>query len=476
MPKVSPFVVGSVCTLAVAGAARAEFDSPALSIDPAVTTLDAAATQPRDWVDQVKNPTPWLSWGADERLRVEGFDNAATLNQQAPGHAWDFLRYRTRVWASVKPIEEFSINARMIWEGRYWFEPQQTPEHNDPRYYKKICDTAQITIDNLNTKFTIAPINTTFTVGRQDIILGDGWLVVDGTPLDGSTTIFFDAIRSSTQFKDANLTMDLIYINQYSSPDIWLPQINDTDRPLIENNERGAIAWFAWKPTATFELDPYFIYKHDRKVVQTAAGDNADIYTFGARAVNKFDDHWTGRVEAAAQFGEKNGKSLGASGVLSRLSYNFNDPWKNELRLNAEYLSGSTDHDQYFDPLWGRWPQFSELLVYTDTKEYRVGNTSNLIRIGPGYVFRPYSEKDSSLEVEFDYNALFANENPVNAAAGFVGDGCFRGHLFSAIMRYKINRHLSGHLWTEYFSPGNFYSDANRDNAVFFRAELVLTF
>jgi hypothetical protein len=477
MPKLSSIMVASICTLSAAGAARAEFDTPALSIDPAVATLDAAATQPKEWVDQVKNPTPWLSWGADERMRIEGFDNAITLNQQAPGHEWDFLRYRTRVWASVKPIEEVSLNARMIWEGRYWFEPQQTDEHNDPRFYKKACDTAQIVIDNLNAKLTIAPISTTFTVGRQDIVLGDGWLVLEGTPLDGSTTIFFDAFRSTTQFKDANLTMDLIYINQYASPDMWLPTINDTDRLAIENNERGAIAWFAWKPTKAFELDPYFIYKHDEASLKAVSGqDNADIYTFGARAVNNFTDNLMGRVEVAGQFGDKNSKSLQAAGLLSRLAYNFNDAWRNELRLNAEYLSGSSDRDKYFDPLWGRWPQFSELFVYTDAKETRIANTSNLIRFGPGYVVRPYSAKDSSLEFEFDYNALFADGNPINAAPGFVGDGCFRGHLFSAIMRYKINRYMSGHLWSEYFVPGNFYSDANRDNAVFLRAELVLTF
>ncbi len=35
----------------------------------------------------------------------------------------------------------------------------------------------------------------TATVGRQDIIEGVGWLVMDGTPLDGSRTVYFDAAR-----------------------------------------------------------------------------------------------------------------------------------------------------------------------------------------------------------------------------------------------------------------------------------------
>ena len=90
-------------------------------------------------------------------------------------------------------------------------------------------------------------INTTVTVGRQDIILGDGWLVLEGTPLDGSTSIYFDAIRSTTELKEMQTTVDVIYINQYSDPDAWLPTMGVVGDPQIEQNERGAILWVANK-------------------------------------------------------------------------------------------------------------------------------------------------------------------------------------------------------------------------------------
>ena len=190
--------------------------------------------------------------------------------------------------------------------------------------------------------------------------------------------------------------------------------------------------------------------------------------------MEKFNDNLTGRVEAAGQFGEKNGSALGAFGVVSRLTYNFNDAMKNDLRFNFEYLSGNGNQNKNFDPLWGRWPQFSELYVYTYAKETRIANTTNLLRFGPGYVFHPCDKA----EIELDYNALFANDTPANPTApGFVGgSGDFRGHLFSAILRYKFNQHLSGHFWSEYLVPGNYYPDSNRDNAVYLRAEVVLTF
>jgi hypothetical protein len=454
-----------------AGQARATgLVAPPLTLDPSVLTLADATSQPaaapaKDWVEQVKNPAPGFTWGADERLRLEYFNNAVSLNQQGGGHENDFFRYRTRVWASFSPIENLAFNARLEWEGRHYQNPTDGPGA------KPEWDNGQCEFDILNFKATIPQLATTWIVGRQEIILGDGWLVLEGTPLDGSTTIFFDAIRSTTDLKDLKTSVDLIYINNLSSVDHWMPSLGDTDRALIENNERGAIVYLTNKSIPNVELSPYFMYKHDRAVLGN--GDNADVYTAGARVVDAFTDNLSGKIEGAYQFGDKDGAKLNAWGLNSRLSYAFNDGMKNELRLNFEYLSGDNPNsmqNEQFDPLWGRWPQWSELFVYTDVHETRVAQTTNLMRIGAEYVVKPIPE----LELNLRYNALFANQNSDTA---FINDnGYFRGHLFSAILRYKMSSHLSAHLWTEYLVPGNFYNDGNRDNAVYVRAELFLTF
>ena len=472
MTKYPTLAIGCLYVWAAASASRPihamDVAAPTLSLDPNVVTLDAAASQPRDIVDQIKQPNQYFRWGADERMRIEYFDNAITLNQHKAGHEWDFFRYRSRIWTTISPRENVDINARLAWEGRHW---------QDPRAVKHEWDDAQGFVDTLNAKVTVPGISAAFTVGRQDIILGDGWLVLEGTPLDGSTSIYFDAVRGTTQFKDLKTTVDLIYINQYSDPDIWMPTINDTDRAQIEQNERGAIAYFSNKSIQNTEIDPYFIYKHDVKVL--ANGDAGDIYTFGTRVVEDFTPNLRGRVEAAGQFGDKNGRSLAAWGANSRLTYSFNDTLKNELRFNAEYLSGDKPGDktdQAFDPLWGRWPQFSELYVYTYAKETRIAQTTNLLRFGPGYVVHPLT----NMELEFDYNALFANENTLrptgNTLTGFAASGNYRGSLFSSILRYKFNRFLAGHVWGEYLIPGKYYDSFMRDNAVYLRGELVLTF
>ncbi len=48
--------------------------------------------------------------------------------------------------------------------------------------------------------------------------------------------------------------------------------------------------------------------------------------------------------------------------------------------------------------------------------------------------------------------------------------------MLTGLVKYKINRFLSGHLIAEWFKPDGYYSPARDDNAFFCRAELVFTF
>ena len=204
------------------------------------------------------------------------------------------------------------------------------------------------------------------TVGRQDIILGNGWLVLDGTPQDGSRTIFFDAVRLSTQLDPAT-TADIIYIDQCAAADDRIKPFNSQERwgpqpgSLTEQDERGAIVYLTnneWIPNA--QTSPYFIYKKDMDVEFEGAksGNNSDIYAFGARVAGKLDDDWKYRAEFAQELGRKNGDTLCAFGFNSCLTYMLHDPKSSELHMGYEFLSGddpSSGTNEAFDPLWGRW-------------------------------------------------------------------------------------------------------------------------
>jgi hypothetical protein len=459
--------VVAACAVPALGQTQPGMLSVATAPSSAATTSApamAAAAEPAldDLIDQAKHPFAHFTWGADQRIRQEYFNNAITLNGNAPNHEYNFGRYRTRVWASFSPSEYIDLNVRMIWEWWYFEQPQsrQGPQWD------------QAEIDLLNATFKIPPANAFVTVGRQEMTFGNAWLVMDGTPLDGSTTLYFDALRGNIAFKDIKTVVDAIYINQYSDPDMWLQTMGDTDCPLIEQNERGTILNVKNTLVTDTTLEGYFIYKHDEKVLVN--GDNGDIYTLGGRGEHLFTSHIRARLEGAYQFGDKNSKELSAWGSVGRVTYAFQDGYDNQLFMAGEALSGRKANDStdgQFDPLWGRWPQFSEIWIYADAGETRLAETTNLLRFGPGWEVHPTPK----MTFVTTYNAMWSDTTPLAGTPGF-GTGNFRGNLFTTVLKYKFNKHLAGHLIGEMFVPGDYYV-APRDSPAFYgRFELVLTY
>ena len=491
---------------------------------PPTAAPPPALSSTEQMIKDIKNPVDWLSWGADLRLRNEYFNNAQTLTSDPSVnprnydlHAQDYFRFRARVWTSITPVENLSLNARVASEPREWMEPSSAGTF----YRQSGLEWRYGIVDNLNIQWK-KPMDlpVTLKVGRQDIFpgtpsaLGDGWLVADGTPGDGSWTFFFDAARLTLNLEEQKTTIDAIGILQYVQPDAWLPTIGSSTTAgspnrytLTDQNEKGAILWVANKSIPVANLDGYFIYKHDTRETTpppgaTSAangfntytnGDNADIFTLGGRVSGLVKEHWKYSAEGAYQFGQKQdprltGSDAGAAaalsyhdinafGVNSRLSYLFNDAMANQVFLSYEFLSGdnpSTGNDEMFDVLWGRWPRWSELYnIYSYIPETRIGQTANMWRLGPGYSINPTKRMNFS----FNYNALFANQDvPTRATVptAFSDTGNFRGHYLQAILRYKFSEHMSAHLWSEFVFMGNYY--ASEQMMTFLRAEILFTF
>ena len=119
------------------------------------------------------------------------------------------------------------------------------------------------------------------------------------------------------------------------------------------------------------------------------------------------------------------------------------------------------------------------LHVYSYVPETRVGQTANLLRFGPGWSISPTKRMDFSI----NYNALFSDQavatrqnisaSSVTGLTPFTGTGNFRGHYLQAILKYKFSQHLSGHLWSEFVFPGDYYQSTQM--MTFLRAELLFT-
>jgi hypothetical protein len=412
-----------------------------------------------------------------------------TLDDDALGHEHEYQRYRTRWWTKWVLGDDISLNTRLAWEFRTWDEPRTQDVNFN-------ADEALFDWFNINLR-NVAGMPLTATIGRQDIILGGGWLVLDGTPLDGSRTIYFDAARATYDWAETSSKLDLIYISQSAESDRWLQPICDEDRAVTEQDENGAILWWTNTSFKPMQLEGFFIYKNDNPFDQSVTNiptplqvwtRKAEIFTFGGAVSGTHGDHWKYRAEGAIQTGEKSlpttdlstgdMRDLEAYGVLATLEYLFKDPAQHATHITYEYASGDdpdTSDNEQFDLLWGEWPRWSELLIYTATFETSPAELTNLHRFNVGHRFNLTKQ----WTITADYHALWADENGqaswLNRYA-LSDEHHFRGHLFTAWAKFKFSEQLIGHLLGEYFNPGSYYQDRTDDDAFFLRVNVEYTF
>ena len=432
--------------------------------------------------------------GADLRLREVYIGNIG-FNDQAATANRSFQRYRIRGWGKYDFGEHFSAAARLTWEGRHYTLPPASawPVPGFETWYD-----GGILFDGLTVDLKrIADSPLSVKAGRQDIRLGDGWLVMDGTPIDGSRTFYLDAARATYTAESIKTTLDLIYIDQYADTDRFPKALNGVVEDQTEQFETGAILYARNKSLLKdTDLDGYFIYKGNdpndtpRNIrVNNGApfpspADDGEVYAIGARIDSKLGANWSLKAEAAGEWGTNSPypgapeQDISAFGLNARLGYAFNDALANRLHLDLEYLSGDdpdTATNEAFDPLWGRWPQWSELYIYQWPLDSRVGQATNLLRLNLGWIAKVHPTTDLLL----DYHALWANQESVRAPsqlANISRDGTFRGHLFAAWAKAKFNKYVSGHLVAEYLAPGDFYAANRQDGSYFLRAELALSY
>jgi hypothetical protein len=506
--------------LAVTGSAV--FAAAAAPAAPATEPAKAAPAAPAPpphkelfWPElwqTLHHPAPWLDMGLDHRFRIEAGENwttlsdpegaaAATINEE--NDDWQYQRYRTRWWTKWTVNEDISFNTRLVWEFRTWQEPESRPRNvgfpagtpDNPTVSHGNADEALFDWFNVNVR-NIGGMPLSATVGRQDMIFGVGWLVLDGTPLDGSRTIgAFNAARFTYDWMDKNTKIDAVYVNQEAHSDGLYKPINDQDRGITEQDENAGILYLTnttWKPV---QLEGFLIYRNDNPIDEQLANfaygwsRKAEIFTVGAAVAGTHGDHWKYRTEGAIQRGTRSATLTGASfgsvgavgperdleayGSLSTLEYMFKDSHDHATHLTYEYASGddrNTEEDEEFDLLWGEWPRWSELLIYTYSFETQTSNSTNLHRANVGHRFN----LNKKWQVTADYHALWADENPpITDPRGRLTTSTsdrFRGHLLTSWWRYKFTDQLYGHFLGEYFINGDdYFLSPSDDNAWFFR-------
>jgi hypothetical protein len=104
-----------------------------------------------------------------------------------------------------------------------------------------------------------------------------------------------------------------------------------------------------------------------------------------------------------------------------------------------------------WDPIFSRWPKWSESFIYTFTRESRPSYWSNLTSLYGSLALDFGSRSDGMLMVQ----SMGAVEGKPGAFPG--GTGLGRGTLLKGRLNYKISKFLSGRVIWEHFMPGSFY-------------------
>jgi hypothetical protein len=304
-------------------------------------------------MDKFHNPMEGVKMGLDVRLREIYARNIFSLNDSfGDGAGWGtgegnwnnyhWQRYRTR-WSTKWAIDEdIDFNTRLTWE--FW--GHVAPDESFSSFLnEKSYDFDEAIFDHMNIQIRNAfDMPLTLTIGRQDIILGTGWLILDGSPADGSRTIYFDAVRATYDLSETS-RMDLIYVQQYDDEAKWLKPFNhgavdDRRHTTQYQDERAAIAYWHNKLTDIHNNELYYIYKNEENSDYAKSigrkGNDADIHTMGTRFFGNLDDNWSYTAEIAKQWGDRNGNSLRALGGNSKMTYAFHNDIKQEIHFGYE--------------------------------------------------------------------------------------------------------------------------------------------
>jgi hypothetical protein len=394
-----------------------------------------------------------------QRMRVEMWDNTIGLSKSAATGS-SYIRNRSSLGCIYSPSVDLTLSLKLTNELRYYTVPETRGFEFD-----------EVFIDQLYLRWN-NPLHLPFllTLGRQNIMFGEGFVVMDGGPLDGSRSAYFNAARLDwTVSGTSKLTFFFFYQPEW---DQYLPTLNRLKKKLIEHHEEGFGINYT-RSFATGEAQGYLI----RKSLRSSTGtQSARIITPGARLSYTALSPLIIVAEGAYELGDWNTYSMGAYGGYLYGEYSFEKKWylPNKFTLGGIYLSGDdyeTENYEGWDPLFSRWPKWSESYIYAQVPEQGPAYWSNIIS-----AFAKISyELTSKVIFTFDYHHLMAPENARAGTAFPGGIGKTRGELFIGKISYTLNDYLTGHVLVEHFMPGNYYFDG-ADSYTWIRFETFLNF
>ncbi len=490
------FLVGLMAT---AGAVSAALPAAARSGDlpPDLRSAQSASAAQSSGAGAPDNPAvtpdrspppvlPPLQFGGELRVRGESFDNPMDLDDDQPD-AYQFVRTRYRVWADARPRESLRVYVRLGNEYR-WGVYGTAPDFNKPAGIRD--PESRVSLDNAWAEVSWPPVSgLAWRFGRMDLSYGDGFLVFDGTPADGSSSSFFDGLR--LRYGRDDLEADLFAMKLVDRG--FGSSALDEDLHGLHLKRAGV------------EFYTLHRYKHQATIAQQGkpwqvAQPRQRTLAVGNRLSHLPEIGWQGALEWAFEFGRYEdatshvGSAPGsggsseagrsAHGAQARAGRIWAGTARPGLELGGVYLSGDdpgTSEYEGWDDFYGEWPKYSDLLIYT-----MYDGTTRIQRRGesPARVYNDDAGAWANLAAAW----IEMKGSPIcglrltgrgtllrAVEATGPGSGKERGLLAIAKAEYSGIPQVTLQALGEWFDPGDFYSAA-ADPAWYARFEVVTRF
>ena len=453
--------------------------------------------------------------GADFRLRQEIMANLPGL----PGDAYsqtpsvraksrNQLRMRPRVYFSAES-GPFTLYARIADEFRH-YPTLDVSRHSRAYYFPD-----EVFLDNLYLEGrglewdVLAGLGVSavdFRLGRQDLFVGGhsvfglDRIIAEPTPTDGSRSFYSDMARARLHFGETR-HLDVFAMYNSGRSDLRFGTSRSRGRSLncinmSDTNDLdewgGGLVYSETALDGALPFKLYSIFKrtesHTTKSPAPRERPAREITCLGIWAEPRFTDVWSAEFETARQFGRILDGNRQAGGWMVhgelKCKPGFLNGVKGVLSSAVTYYSGdrhktgNDDNDTSWDPMWGRYTQDSEMLVYGSL--YENCWWSNMV-----YVKAKLTMSFGPRHAMYFYTGpMFAATRDGLGHADGSGSG-YKGLLSAARYDFPIRLAPPGaegfdrieivaHVIGELFNPGDYYESGRP--AYFVRWQLDFKF
>lgn len=406
--------------------------------------------------------TSKFTFGFSERVRNTTLNNLFDYNSDNDDKS-NFFRIRTSVWAGYTFSPNLSATLKLTNENR--------PYLVDYKGRDEDWNLHEIFVDNFFVKASFGKsIPMTAIIGRQNIILGEGFIVLDGNPWDGSRAIYHDAIRLTA--KKGKNSLEIIGISNTKEESLFpmISFLDNDEKQMMNSTDETALGFYLTNTAlADLQLEGYYFYKQEDYEPEALT-----VNTIGGRVSRKMKNNLAFASEWAFQFGSQGDTDISGFGGYAYGSYLLTPKYNTVLKAGVNYLSGddpATPKKEGWNPIFSRWPKWSELYIYSQAVETgHVAYWTNTVS--------PYLALNFDFCKWANFSATYYRMSAVQKRTLADGSesGLLKGNEIQFLLKVKINKYLTGHFLYDSFSPGDFYASTSQDAGQFIRAELLYQF